>query len=80
MVMPKTIPAGEFVAKRLTLIDEVSLSRVPLVVTKRGTRIAQVVPLGSAVAQEVTGLLKSVEYASEEELLAPIAVAWDAEK
>jgi prevent-host-death family protein len=80
MAVPKTIPAGEFKAKCLALIDEVSQSRVPLVVTKRGTPIAQVVPLGPVEAQRVPSLLGSVRYASEDDLLAPIAVAWNAEK
>lgn len=80
MAVPKSIPAGEFKAKCLALIDEVSQSRVPLVVTKRGKAIAQVVPLGLTAAQEAPSLLRSVRYASEEDLLAPIAAAWDAEK
>lgn len=80
MPVPKTIPAGEFKAKCLALIDEVSQSRVPLVVTKRGTPIAQVVPLGPPEAQKVPSLLGSVRYTSDDELLAPIPAAWDAEK
>lgn len=78
MIVPKTIPAGEFKAKCLALLDEVSESRVPLVVTKRGNPIAQVVPLGTEGQAE--SLLGSVRYSSEEELLAPLPVLWNADR
>ena len=78
MIVPKTIPAGEFKAKCLALLDEVSESRVPLVVTKRGTPIAQVVPL--AAEAKASSLLGSVRYTSEEDLLAPLPVLWNADR
>lgn len=77
MVVPKKVPAGEFKAKCLALLDEVAESRVPLVVTKRGAPIAQVIPLGSAL---MPSLLGSVRYSSEEDLMAPISATWEAEK
>ncbi len=79
MVVPKKIPAGEFKAKCLALLDEVAESRVPLLVTKRGTPIAQVVPLAASRAPAPT-LLGSVRYTSEEDLLGPVDSEWDAEK
>ena len=39
------VPAGEFKAKCLNLIDEVAETRKPLVITKRGKPVAQVVPM-----------------------------------
>jgi prevent-host-death family protein len=44
----KTIPAGEFKAKCLALLDEVAATGEELVVTKRGKPVARVVPAGVA--------------------------------
>ena len=38
------VPAGEFKAKCLKLMDEVARTRRPLVITKRGKPVAQLVP------------------------------------
>jgi prevent-host-death family protein len=38
------IPAGEFKAKCLQLMDKVSRSREPIVITKRGKPVAKLVP------------------------------------
>jgi len=45
--MATTIAAGEFKAKCLKLIDEVSETRKPLVITKRGKAVAKVIPMPS---------------------------------
>ena len=48
MTMDKTethMPAGEFKAKCLRLLDDVAKQRIPLVITKRGKPIARLVPL-----------------------------------
>ncbi|MGH6953591.1 MAG: type II toxin-antitoxin system Phd/YefM family antitoxin [Alphaproteobacteria bacterium] len=39
------IGAGEFKARCLKLIDEVSRGRTPLVITKRGKPVAKLVPM-----------------------------------
>jgi len=41
---PRTIPAGEFKAKCLRLLDEVERTGEELVVTKRGRPVARIVP------------------------------------
>lgn len=41
----RSVPAAMFKANCLSLLDEVSRSRTQLVVTRRGTPIARVVPL-----------------------------------
>ena len=41
----RSVPAAKFKANCLSLLDEVARSRTTLVVTKRGTPIARVVPL-----------------------------------
>ena len=39
----KTVPAGEFKQKCLRLLDEVAQTGTPIVITKRGKPVAQVV-------------------------------------
>ena len=40
----KSIPAGEFKARCLTLMDDVESTREPLLITKRGRPVAKLVP------------------------------------
>jgi prevent-host-death family protein len=58
-VMPptKTIPAGEFKAKCLKLMDEVEKTGEELVITKRGKPIAKLVPAQSAAAAKRRSLI-----------------------
>jgi len=73
MVM-KEISATQFKARCLALLDEVSAGSGELVVTKHGRPVAKVVPVESAPS-----LRNSVRYhVSDEELIAPLDVAWDA--
>ena len=44
----KTIGAGEFKARCLTLMEDVRSTREPLVITKRGKPVAKLVPVESA--------------------------------
>jgi len=46
--MTRIVPAGEFKAKCLKLIDEVNQSGEPLVVTKRGKPVVEVRPAPGA--------------------------------
>lgn len=41
----RTMPAGEFKAKCLAVMDEVQASGEPVIVTKRGRPVARLVPL-----------------------------------
>jgi prevent-host-death family protein len=41
----KTMPAGQFKAKCLAVMDEVQAKREPVVVTKNGKPVAKLVPL-----------------------------------
>jgi len=41
----KTIPAGQFKARCLALMDEVQAKRQALVITKRGKPVAKLVPI-----------------------------------
>ncbi|MDQ3032475.1 MAG: type II toxin-antitoxin system Phd/YefM family antitoxin [Myxococcota bacterium] len=69
----RSIPAGEFKAKCLSILDEVQAGGHTIVVTKRGRPVARVVPLPKAGGELHGSLLH------EEELLAPIDVIWDAD-
>jgi prevent-host-death family protein len=66
----KTIPAGEFKARCLALLDEVAETGEPLLVTKRGKPVARLVPV-----EAPPGLLHSVK--KEKDLVSPIAEKWD---
>lgn len=44
MTMIRTIPAGEFKAKCLALLDEVAETGEEIIVTKRGKPVARLVP------------------------------------
>lgn len=70
------IPASEFKARCLGLLDEVAETKVALTVTKRGRPVAKLVPLDEEPHQSLLG---SVSYDREEDLLAPVDGPWDAE-
>lgn len=53
----RTIPAGEFKQSCLRLLDEVGTSGEPLVITKRGRPVAQLVAVEPESAAEWRGAL-----------------------
>ena len=71
----KTIPAGQFKAKCLALLDEVERGQVTIVVTKRGKPVARV----SALPDEKKSLHGSLIHEADD-AFAPVAVEWDAMK
>lgn len=70
---PRQMPAGEFKAKCLSVLDQVQRTGKTVVVTKRGRPVAQLVPLSSDDSSSLHG---SVVY--EEDLLSPIDAEWNA--
>jgi len=56
MVM-KTIPAGKFKVHCLAIMDEVQAKRQAVVITKRGKRVAKLVPTEKE-KDDIIGLLK----------------------
>jgi prevent-host-death family protein len=70
---PRQMPAGEFKAKCLSVLDQVQRTGKAVIVTKRGRPVAQLVPLPP---NDSESLLGSVVY--EEDLLSPIDAEWDA--
>lgn len=77
----KTIPAGEFKAQCLHLMDEVNDTGVSFLITKRGKPVARLVP---AVAEEkpfrsLYGLTKgSMEILGD--IVSPLPNEWEADK
>ena len=68
----RRIPAGEFKAKCLALLDEVATTGISIVVTKYGKPVAKVVPLRAA--DELPDLRGSV--VREGDIVSPIDVRW----
>ena len=75
---PKTIAAGKFKAQCLQLLDEVAATREPLIITKFGKPVAQVVPLVEKRIPLRGALKGSVLW--EGDILSPIDVEWEANK
>jgi prevent-host-death family protein len=69
----KVIPAGEFKARCLALLDEVARTGGSLTVSKRGRPVAQVVP---AAPRKPVSLRGSVRRAVD--LVAPTGETWEA--
>jgi len=55
----KKIPAGEFKARCLMLMDDVRITREPLLITKRGKPVAKLVPMED-MEREFIGRLEGV--------------------
>ncbi|MCH8831190.1 MAG: type II toxin-antitoxin system Phd/YefM family antitoxin [Chloroflexi bacterium] len=73
----RTVKASEFKAKCLKIMDEVAATGEPVVITKYGVPVAQLVP---AVQKPKTlfGALKgSILYMGD--VISPIDVEWNAE-
>jgi prevent-host-death family protein len=67
-----TIPAGQFKARCLAILDDVKKNRRSIVVTKRGKPVARVIPCEPE--QEAPSLEGSVLH--EEDLVAPMLDVW----
>lgn len=75
--MPITIPAGEFKAKCLKLLDKVAQDRQSLIITKHGKPVAQVMPIPAQ--ENIVGSMKgSVLWMGD--IISPIDVEWEAMK
>jgi prevent-host-death family protein len=55
---PKSLPAGEFKARCLALLDKVARTRQPLIITKRGKPVAKVVPTETRAPKKLLGSVK----------------------
>jgi prevent-host-death family protein len=76
--MSKIIKASEFKAKCLAVIDEVERTRQPVVITKRGKPVAELVP-HKPPKRSARGILKGrMEIIGD--IISPIDVEWEALK
>jgi prevent-host-death family protein len=66
------VPAGEFKARCLAILDDVQRRRRSIIVTKRGKPVARVVPVEDA--DSVESLRGSVLY--EGDLISPLSERW----
>jgi prevent-host-death family protein len=71
-----TIPAGEFKARCLQLLDTVAASGEPLTITKRGRPVARLVPLPAAGG--LFGALAGTVH-EQQDLAAPMDEPWEAD-
>jgi len=72
----KTIPAGKFKAGCLKIMDEVKARREPVLITKNGTPVAQLVPVEEPAGDVFGCLAGEIEIAGD--ILAPVSApsAW----
>jgi prevent-host-death family protein len=75
--MAATMPAGEFKAKCLKVLDQVAELREPVVITKHGKPVAQLVPM-PAQGQLFGSMRGSVLW--EGDIISPLDVEWEAMK
>lgn len=75
--MEHVIAAGDFKAKCLRLLDEVTENREPWIITKHGRAVAQLVPLPIPENQDLFGVLAGTVI-SESNILSPLENEWDA--
>jgi len=71
-----TIPASEFKARCLALMDDVANTGETLVVTKNGKPVAELRPYSGGRADSPFGLHANLE--TKGDILAPIEDAWKA--
>jgi len=72
------IPAGEFKAKCLKLLDEVHQQRRQIVITKRGKPVARLAPLAEDMP-DIFGRMKgTVEILGD--IVGPTGEIWNADK
>ena len=75
--MPTTIAAGEFKAKCLKLLDEVAEKREPLIITKHGKPVAQLVPVQEREWVDPVGAMRG-SGAIIGDIISPLEDEWEA--
>lgn len=76
MVKIRSIPAGEFKAKCLALMDDVERTGQPLVITKRGKPVARLVPASSG-RDSLFGMMKGTVIIKGD-IISPLDEPWEA--
>lgn len=73
------IPAGEFKARCLQLMDEVEETGREVVITKRGRPVAKLVPVAEAASRDVLGCMRGTVTVVGD-IVAPLEDAWEADQ
>jgi prevent-host-death family protein len=68
----RTIPAGEFKAKCLALMDEIAESGDEVVITKRGRPVARLSPEPAFVVPDMRG---TILYMGD--IVSPLGIPWE---
>ena len=79
VTLPATIPAGEFKAKCLKLLDQVAADRRPLIVTKHGKPVAQIVPMPTKKWVDPVGAMQGSGVILGD-IISPLENEWEALK
>ncbi len=74
----REVPAGEFKARCLKLMDEVRTTRQPLLITKRGKPVAKLVPVEDE-APPLYGRMRGT-VTIHGDIISPIEQDWHAER
>lgn len=72
------VPAGEFKARCLRLMDEVQKTRRPVVITKRGKPVARLVPVEEEIPSIFGRMKGTVTILGD--IISPIEQEWNAER
>jgi len=78
MIMTQQVAASVFKAKCLVLLEEVRQTRKEIVITKRGKPVARLAPVENPDSQWFGRMKGTGEILGD--IIAPIDVAWDAER
>jgi prevent-host-death family protein len=74
-----TIPAGQFKARCLSLIDQVNRTHQVITITKRGKPVARLVPLEVEKPRRLFGYFAG-HVVEEGDIVSPTGEAWEAER
>ena len=77
MVMNEQLPAGEFKATCLKVLDEVQHQRKQVVITKRGKPVAKLVPMEENPESFIGSMQGTMEIVGD--IIAPLNVKWEAD-
>jgi prevent-host-death family protein len=77
-LLKRQIAAGEFKTKCLALLDEVSERHEEIVITKRGTPVARLVPIDNTPPKIFGRMAGTFEITGD--IVGPIEEEWDADK
>ncbi len=74
----KIIPAGEFKAKCLQIMDEVDEKHISFTITKHGKPVARLIPVDTTTKSSFGCLKNTVSI--QDDIIAPIDEEWSAAK